>query len=52
MQKYGDAFSKSSSIFYITYISVDLVDHEIFLAKVGKGGINIYTIFRQFDGKH
>ena len=25
-------------IFYTTYISVDLVHHEIFLAKVGKGG--------------
>ena len=26
-------------IFYTTYISVDLVRHEIFCAKVGKGGI-------------
>ena len=28
------------SLFYTTYISVDLAHHEIFLAKVGKGGIN------------
>ena len=27
-------------LFYITYISVDLARHEIFRAKVGKGGIN------------
>ena len=26
--------------FYTTFISVDLVHHEIFHAKVGKGGIN------------
>ena len=26
---------------YTTYISVDLAHHEIFRAKVGKGGINI-----------
>ena len=25
---------------YTTYISVDLAHHEIFCAKVGKGGIN------------
>ena len=25
---------------HTTYISVDLVHHEIFRAKVGKGGIN------------
>ena len=24
-----------------TYISVDLAHHEIFYAKVGKGGINV-----------
>ena len=28
-------------LFYTTYISVDLAHHEIFCAKVGKGGINI-----------
>ena len=28
------------SLFYTTYISVDLAHHEIFRAKVGKGGIN------------
>ena len=28
-------------LFYTTYISVDLAHHEIFRAKVGKGGINI-----------
>ena len=27
------------SLFYTTYISVDLAHHEIFRAKVGKGGI-------------
>ena len=25
-----------------TYISVDLAHHEIFHAKVGKGGINVH----------
>ena len=28
-------------LFYTTYISVDIVHHEIFHAKVGKGGIKI-----------
>ena len=28
-------------LFYTTYISVDLVHHEIFCAKVGKSGINM-----------
>ena len=27
-------------LFYTTYISVDLAQHEIYRAKVGKGGIN------------
>ena len=27
-------------LFYTTYISLDLAHHEIFCAKVGKGGIN------------
>ena len=27
---------------YTTYISVDLAHHEIYRAKVGKGGINVY----------
>ena len=27
-------------LFYTTYISVDLAHHEIFRAKVGKGGVN------------
>ena len=27
-------------LFYTTYISVDIAHQEIFLAKVGKGGIN------------
>ena len=33
---------------YTTYISVDLAHHEIFRAKVGKGGIqgNIYIKMR------
>ena len=28
-------------LFYTTYISVDLVHHNIFSAKVGKGGIKV-----------
>ena len=28
-------------IVYTTYISVDLAHHEVFRAKVGKGGINV-----------
>ena len=32
-------------LFYTTYISVDLAHHEIFHAKVGKGGINEYNLF-------
>ena len=28
-------------LFYTTYISVDLAHHEIFRAKVGKGGIKV-----------
>ena len=28
------------SLFYTTYINVDLAHHEIFRAKVGKGGMN------------
>ena len=27
-------------LFYTTYISVDLAQHEIYRAKVDKGGIN------------
>ena len=30
-------------LFYTTYISVDLAYHEIFCAKVGKGGINLIS---------
>ena len=29
-------------LFYTTYISVDLAHHEIFHAKVGKGGIKSF----------
>ena len=32
-------------LFYTTYISVDLAHHEIFHAKVGKGGINGVIMF-------
>ena len=32
---------KHGILFYTTYISVDLAHHEIFRAKVGKGGINL-----------
>ena len=28
-------------LFYTTYISVDIVHHKLFRAKVGKGGIII-----------
>ena len=40
-------------LFYTTYISVDLAHHEIFHAKVGKGGIravipNSVTIFQEW----
>ena len=31
-------------LFYTTIISVDLAHHEIFHAKVGKGGINVIRI--------
>ena len=27
-------------LFYATYVSVDLAQHGLFRAKVGKGGIN------------
>ena len=30
-------------LFYTTYISVYLAHHEIFRAKVGKGGIKVAT---------
>ena len=33
-------------LFYTTYISVDLAHHEIFCAKVGKGGINIHMFLK------
>ena len=32
-------------LFYTTYISVDLAHHEIFRAKVGKGGISSENAF-------
>ena len=31
-------------LFYTTYISVYLAHHEIYCAKVGKGGINVDTL--------
>ena len=31
-------------LFYTTYISVDIPHHEIFRAKVGKGGIKFDTV--------
>ena len=30
---------------YTTYMSVELAHHEIFSAKVGKGGINIAILY-------
>ena len=35
---------------YTTYISVNLAHHEIFRAKVGKGGIN--NVDNMFDSMH
>ena len=32
-------------LFYTTYISVDIANHKIFCAKVGKGGINSLICF-------
>ena len=42
------------TIFYTTYISVDLAYHEIFRAKVGKGGIKlvIFALILRFCIKH
>ena len=37
--------NKHGITFYTTYISVDLAHHEIFRAKVGKGGIILITAF-------
>ena len=37
--EYYVKFSFWVSVFYTTYISIDLAHHEIFCAKVGKGGI-------------
>ena len=34
---------KHGILFHTTYISVDLANHEIFCAKVGNGGINLFT---------
>ena len=31
-------------LFYITYISVDLVHQDLFHAKDGKGGIHLYNV--------
>ena len=38
-------------LFYTTYISVDLAHHEVFHAKVGKGGINCanFPIMQRID---
>ena len=33
---------------YTTYISVDLAHHEIYHAKVGKGGIKCVSLIRLF----
>ena len=32
-------------LFYTTYISVDAAYHEIFRAKVGKGGISLQLVW-------
>ena len=34
-------------LLYTTYISVDLAHHEIFRAKVGKGGIILVVLKRE-----
>ena len=36
-------------LFYSTYISVDIAHHEIFCAKVGKGGIKVQNQFLSID---
>ena len=41
-------WAKIVLLFYTTYISVDLAQHEIFRVKVGKGGINNKYINRGF----
>ena len=33
-------------LFYTTYISEDLAHHEIFRAKVGKGGITLVSTIK------
>ena len=39
-------------LFYTTYINVDIAHHEIFRAKVGKGGIKIYITCILCDNLH
>ena len=39
-------------LFYTTYISVDLTEHVLFRAKVGKGGINTLIFSCQFKNPH
>ena len=34
------------ALIYTTYINVDLAHHDIFRAKVGKGGINYFTFIK------
>ena len=43
------SFKYFSSVFYTTYISVDLAHHEIFRAKVGMGGINGSSSWTKVD---
>ena len=39
-------------LFYTTYISVDLAHHEIFHAKVGKGGIRKVKISKKVSRRN
>ena len=39
-------------LFYATYVSVDLAHHELFHAKVGKGGINSLMLQGDLLDKH
>ena len=45
----GLSYVQVVKLFYTTYISVDLAHHELFCAKVGKGGINTVSHFINND---
>ena len=43
-----DYLTYSITIVYTTFIRVDLAHHEIYLAKVGKGGIMLFILCHSF----